>query len=121
MKDIHDSEILEVRTKLKEREVELLLKSDTNEDFKVVFKDVFSFLIENPLTTSIVLEINEFPTEKFYITDDKLRTVDKQLMVHARFIDSDSYNRAIKDYKSYIISSSLGLNGWIIAKEMKVI
>ncbi|MDR0298966.1 MAG: hypothetical protein LBI13_02635 [Streptococcaceae bacterium] len=125
MKNIHDSEILNFSLNLKEKKLELKLLSDTNEEFIVEFLDVFSYSFDEPNSYTILYDITQMAEKKDLLIASKKELIDarKHLVESSWFGTAEDYNDFLikNDYQGYLIYSSIGMHGLVIAKEMKVI
>ncbi|MDR0298968.1 MAG: hypothetical protein LBI13_02645 [Streptococcaceae bacterium] len=125
MRSFHDYEIKNYKVEINGENsyIEFIVSSDSMTK-QIIFDKMLAFKIE---------DVNNFQN---VILDILELNVDSLVQVNSLFfekkrdymwpIDFDTI-QDLKDYlvqnsfKAFIISSSLGLNGWIIAKEMKVI
>ncbi len=123
MPDIHDSEILEINVKFREEKIDLLLISDTDKSFKVSFEEVFSYNFEEPNSYSVLYDIaNIKDLTSVKATEENFKEKQKQLLNSNAFRSMQEYNDFLlsNNYSLFVIHSSVGLHGTIVAKDMIV-
>ncbi|MFC4651856.1 hypothetical protein ACFO26_02960 [Lactococcus nasutitermitis] len=123
MKDIHDSEILELSIKFREEKLVLNLISDSNEEFSIDFTEVFCFEFEEPNSYTVLYDITKIDTlDKVIATDNNFDEKLKNVMNSNLFRTPEDYNDLLLSggYNLYVLHSSVGMHGTIIAKSMIV-
>lgn len=119
-----DFEKNEITFYIKIEENGLLVKVNDRKEAIVTFKDVFSHKFDRILKSksNIQDEIFEGTIDDFYIYNKK-DIEDKKLEYLLNMCnDSETVEEKLKreNYKYYSIDSILGLDGWVLAKDMTI-
>lgn len=123
IKDTHDREIVEIRIKAREEKIELILSETDSVAQKVLeFHDVIEARLEGIYFQNVILDITEDQIESFLIKniDDFKERKRGLLNLEIMFDSYEDYNRYLLEnhYKLFSILASVGLNGWIICKDI---
>lgn len=123
IKDIHDKEIIEIRIKGREEKIELILSEADSVAQKVLeFHDVIEARLEGIYFQNVILDITEDQIKSFLIKniDDFKERKSGLLNLEIRFDSYEDYNRYLLEnhYKAFSILASVGLNGWIICRDI---
>lgn len=122
MSKIHDNEISSYIVNLKEQQI-ILHMEHQNKNTNIIFSNVLVHFFENELSGSILLDIEEYSINQFI--KDNCRLLE-QRKNYCWPIDYDTIEQLSEElqkeqYYYYVISSSYGLNGWILAKNYEII
>lgn len=123
MRSIHDNNIYSIEIRCEENIIILYtdyLRKDATEHTDIIFNGVMGHRFENVLKGNIILDIEEFEPEKFYTAFETALLSYGRYGFPLIFSDSESFCIAMlqKKLKSFVIDSSYGLSGWVIAKDM---
>lgn len=123
IKNIHDNEIVEIRIKAREEKIELILSEvDSSIQEFLEFQDVIEAHLEGVYIQNVILDILEEQIENFLIkSPDEFINRKRGLMdLEIMFDDYEDYNKFLVEnhYKVFSIIASVGLNGWIICKNI---
>ena len=99
------------------------LDEHENEYIDIVFYNVLVHFFENQLSHSIIFDICKYDVNKFIKDNNQLLNKRKN---YCWPIDYDNIEELIstlekEEYNYYIISSSYGLEGWVLAKKVKLL
>ncbi|WP_175537607.1 hypothetical protein, partial [Mycobacterium tuberculosis] len=88
----------------------------------ISFFGVMAHLFEDEMPGSIILDIGEYPVSLFIEQNKNLLNERKNYCWPRYYKDINELQKLLvnEGYVYYIISSSFGLNGWILAKKIKV-
>jgi len=91
------------------------------ENVDISFKDVLAHKFYDELEGSIIFDIKTQNIDKFIEQNKELLQLKKAYNWPTSFSDFVELERVLSlgEYKCYVLSSSYGLNGWILAKELK--
>lgn len=122
MSKIHDNEISSYIVNLKEQQI-ILYMEHQNKNTNIIFSNVLVHFFENELSGSILLDIEKYSINQFI--KDNCRLLE-QRKNYCWPIDYDTIEQLSEElqkeqYYYYVISSSYGLNGWILAKKYETI
>lgn len=126
MFNIHDNEIISYEVCLKDKKIIIHSKnnySKLNEYIDIVFYNVLVHFFENQLSHSIIFDICKYDVNKFIQDNNQLLNKRKK---YCWPIDYDNIEELIstlekEEYNYYVISSSYGLEGWVLAKKVKLL
>lgn len=126
MTQIHDSEIVSYEVDLKNSKLRLNLQQHELENLKhidVVFNVVLVHFFETALQGSIIFDVEERGIDKFIKENSNLLNKQKEYSWPIDYNDVKELNDLLvnNQYRYYIITSSYGLNGWVIAKNYEII
>ncbi|MGX1195231.1 hypothetical protein [Metabacillus sp. SLBN-84] len=121
MFSIHDSKILTYQVDFENSCIEMKAVDEFGTKAKLLFNDVFAHYFENQLPGSILFDITEGDIKDF--AEDH-----KELLKESKDYGWPMDYRNVKEltdhivknrYIYYIVESSYGLNGWILARGMR--
>ncbi|WP_127534010.1 hypothetical protein [Paenibacillus kobensis] len=122
MAPVHDYEVISYEVNLKDRII--IINTEYNENkLKIEFTDVLAHLFEDQLQGSVLLDIDTYDIEGFVEGNVEL------LERHKPYCWPTSYETLnelrgmlVKEqYEYFVICSSIGFNGWVLAKKMKIV
>lgn len=121
-KNIHDNEIISYNVNFKKKEITFETLNYKNETIMIVFQDVLAHLFEIEMPNSIIFDIEEFEPEEMIEENIELLENTKGYCWPISYNNTNELLEKLKlgKYNYYVISSSFGLSGWILAKAMKV-
>lgn len=123
MISVHDNEITSYQVDLKNHKIILYTEASSNcEQVKVSFGDVLAHRFETQLEGSTILNIQEYGVNLFFEDNNELLEKQKDYCWPLSYesIDELSNRLMTEGYLYYVIYSSYGLNGWIVAKQYDV-
>lgn len=90
----------------------------------IVFSGYLTHIFENEMKNSIILDVEEYPLTSFYEAEHEL--IEKRKNYGWPIAAYDTKNDLIhylqlNQYKAFQISSSLGLCGWVLAKQLDIL
>ena len=114
---IHDSIIEAYNVNLNDKKINLFIKVDKEEN-NICFSEVFAHYFENELFGSVILDIRKNNLQEFFVQNGSLLNERKNNCWPIDYNDNDELKNIIENagYSYYVISSSYGMRGWIIAK-----
>lgn len=122
---LHDSVILNYTVDFKEKTLTINTEDDNFKINEVIFRNYLAHSFNNVVIDNIIFDIEEVSIENFIesnkkFLEDNIKYGFPSLHTNEGMI---GLKNALKDneYKVFEISSSLGLNGFIIAKEVTFI
>lgn len=124
MLKLHDSEIISYEVNLKEQSIIMHTKhNSTIQHTDIVFYNVLSHFFENELKGSIIFDIEKHELIQFIKDNHNLLEKQKN---YCWPLDYNTIEELIKklskqQYSYYVISSSYGLSGWVLAKNYATI
>lgn len=121
MSKIHDNEIISYEVDLKNQKIIIHTENPYSELIKnadIIFSDVLAHFFKTELSGSIIFDIDKYDIIQFLKDNSDLLKTEKN---YGWPIDYNTIEelteRLLKDqYSYYVISSSYGLNGWVLAK-----
>lgn len=123
MLEVHDNEIISYEVNLKDQRIIIHSIYQYLVHIDIVFYNVLAHLFENHLKGSIILSIDRKKINQF--TEDNIDLLKKQKN-YCWPMDYDTIEELEErlleqQYVYYIISSSYGLYGWVLAKNYETI
>lgn len=122
MVSIHDSIIKSYTVDLENNKIYFDCKDD-DKNIKIVFTDVLVHFFEDELSGSVLNDIDEKDIESFLKENKKLLEEREGYCwpMYYKTIEELKENLLNEEYLYYIINSSYGLSGWVLAKKCDVI
>ncbi|KGE18428.1 hypothetical protein [Paenibacillus wynnii] len=126
---VHDNEIIAYKVDLKNSKLYLYTEYDDavhiKQEIDIVFSDVLAHYFECELSGSIILDISNYEIDEFFEDQGNLMLLERHKnncwpMYYGTIEELKNRLRSDK-YLYFIIYSSYGLNGWIIAKDYEEI
>lgn len=126
LEDIHDAIITKYTVDFKLKKLEIYYENEKGKEFIIEFSDYLAHNFEHIIIENIIFDIEEITIEKFIINnknflDDNLKYGFPILLSHDKGINDLKEILERKQYKVFEISSSIGLNGFVIAKNLKIL
>ena len=126
LEDIHDAIIAKYIVDFKLKKLEIFYENEKGRKFIIEFSDYLAHNFENVIIENIIFDIEEITIEKFIINnkdflDDNLKYGFPILLPHNKGINDLKDILENQKYKVFEISSSTGLDGFVIAKNLKVL
>lgn len=125
MSIIHDSEIISYVVDLKSRKIIMHTEHHVStlvKNIDIIFSDVLVHSFNNELSGSIIFDIDKYDITKFM--EDNRGLLEKQKnYCWPMYYDTteELTNKLLQEqYSYYVISSSYGLSGWILAKSYQI-
>lgn len=118
---IHDSSVVSYNIDFIKQEMKISLKRDEEGTVTLVFNGLLAHKLENIIRENIIFDIDEMTIDEFIKSEQK--NLDEELTYGFPTVEADD----ISDLKNYlkkynytvfIIYSTLGLNGYIIAESI---
>ena len=126
MKSLHDNNIYSIEIRCEKKTILLhteFLEGEVPEYTDVIFNDVIWHQFQHILEGNILFDIEEWPPDNFFKEyKETLNTISRygfplDFNTVQEFCDVLSK----KNMKIFIINSSYGLSGWLIAENMKLL
>lgn len=121
MDHVHDNEILSYQVELINHSITLHTKYK-KEIINICFTGVMAHLFECELPGSIILDVGEYPVSIFIEENQKLLNERKNHCWPIYYKEIEDLIKILESerYVYYIISSSYGLSGWVLAKNVEI-
>lgn len=126
LRDIHDAIITKYTVDFKLKELEIYYENEKGKQFIIEFSDYLAHNFEDVIIENIIFDIEEITIEKFI--EDNRKFLENKLLFgfpiliqHIEDVNDLKEILEKKQYKVFEISSSTGLNGFIVAKNLKVL
>ena len=126
MKSLHDNNIYSIEIRCEKKTILLhteFLEGEVPEYTDVIFNDVIWHQFQHILEGNILFDIEEWPPDNFFKEyKETLNTISRygfplDFNTGQEFCDVLSK----KNMKIFVINSSYGLSGWLIAENMKLL
>lgn len=126
MVKIHDYEITSYEVDLKNQKINIHAECNDSTLISktiIIFVDVLAHFFENQLNGSIIFDIEKYEIVQFIKDNIDLLKKQKNYCWPMDYnTDQELIEKLCKEqYSYYVISSSYGLNGWILAKNYETI
>lgn len=123
MHSVHDYEIISYEVDLRNRKITFItfLHSSDNHT-KLIFSEVLAHQFETQLQGSIIYEVYENELSRFIEEHQELLQRQKNYGWPMNYETSEELEAVLQKekFKYYVIFSSYGLNGWILAKQYSI-
>lgn len=123
MSIVHDNIIKAYQVDFENETLIFKTQYETQEKTDVIFMGYLAHTFCCEMKNNIIFDIEEHPLNDFF--EDEQKTLEKQknsaLPVMYDTINDLLNYLQINKYKAFFISSSLGLSGWVLAKQMNII
>ncbi|MFC5452331.1 hypothetical protein [Paenibacillus aestuarii] len=122
MISVHDNEVVSYEVNLKDHYI--VINTEYREiEVKIRFTEVMAHLFEDHLHGSILLDIDNHEIDQFIEGNIEILEKHKPYCWPAYYKTiSELREKLIKEqYKYYVIYSSYGFNGWVIAKDIQIL
>jgi hypothetical protein len=123
---IHDNEIISYEVHLKNQKI--IIHTEYHElkvvkSTKIVFSDVLVHFFENELSGSIIFDIKEYSLNQFFKDNNELLEKQKNYCWPMDYNTIKELTGILlkEQFSYYVISSSYGLSGWVLAKNYETI
>ncbi len=126
MSMVHDNVILSYEVDLQNERIILHTRYDDSrsvEETDIIFTDVLNHWFEQQLKGSIIFDISESEISHFVKENSELLIKNKAFGWPMMYESIDDFERLLTDekYKYINLSSSYGMNGWVLAKNLDII
>jgi hypothetical protein len=124
---IHDNLLVSYKVQCEKQTItlhtEYRVENKQTEFTNVVFEGVQAYHFENDAFGNIIFDVSNVPLEKF-LTEygsevSELHRMNGSLNWAADMVSAPEYLRE-QGINGFILSSSLGLSGWVLAKEISI-
>ncbi|MGB6387628.1 MAG: hypothetical protein WBD25_19645 [Terriglobales bacterium] len=125
---IHDNQLVAYEVQCEKRTITLCteyrVEGKPTEFTNVVFEGVQGYHFENDAFGNVIFDVSNIPVEQF-LKDyggemSELFRMTGSLTWAADLVSAPDYLRE-QGIKAFILSSSLGLSGWVLAKEISIV
>ncbi|MDQ0090334.1 hypothetical protein J2T12_003748 [Paenibacillus anaericanus] len=125
MSMVHDNEILSYEINLKQNKIVIHTEYQNFnkiENTSIIFYDVLAHLFETQLSGSIIFEIYNYEIHHFIEENKEILEKQKNYCwpMYYKTINELEEKLMIEQYKYFVISSSYGLSGWVLAKKYEI-
>lgn len=122
---IHDNEIVSYEVDLKNHQIILHTQYKDSGSIKntdIIFHDVLVHFFQNELSGSIIFDIEKSDITLFLKNNSDLLKKQKNYCWPMPYRTEEELTEGLLkgQYSYYVISSSYGLNGWILAKSYEI-
>ncbi|MCC3381767.1 hypothetical protein ACFQ5D_02490 [Paenibacillus farraposensis] len=124
MSNIHDSEIISYEVDLKNQKIIIsTIQYPDSSITELVFSDVLAHLFETHLEGSIILDVDKYELSQFINDNRELLEKQKNSCWPIDYYNIEELTEKLRreQYVYFVVSSSYGLNGWILAKKYEVL
>jgi hypothetical protein len=116
--NIHDNRIIEYTVNLEDNMIIFKTLTEDNHTIKILFEDVLAHLFETELPNSILFDIDEFSGKEMVEDNKDILNLKKDYGWPIVYDTEKELIKKIDQYNYYVINSSYGLSGWILAKRI---
>lgn len=122
-KYMHDNIIIKYIIDFENGNIVIYTLSENGEKINIIFEDILAYLFENQQKNNIILDIEEKDRKKFITDNNELLERQRNFGWPIMYKDMEDLKFVLEAnrYNYYVLNSSCGMNGWIVAKKMKVI
>lgn len=125
MSKVHDNEIMSYEVDLKNHQIIVhtqYQKSALIKNTDIVFHNVLVHFFQNELSGSIIFDIEKYDIIRFLKNNSDLLKKQKNYCWPMAYDTEEELTEKLLEgqYSYYVISSSYGLNGWILAKSYEI-
>ncbi len=119
MKNIHDNIILKYIIDFEENKITFYTKTEEGEKVNIVFEDMLVYFFEEQVKENIIFDIEESEYEEFISDKSEMLKEKKDFGWPIVYENIEKLNMFMKKntYKYYTLISSIGMNGWVVAKK----
>lgn len=117
--DVHDNKILAYTVDFENKEITMKTINIKHEIIFVKFKDVLVHYFEMAMPDSIIFDIDEYEGRKVVKEERELLKNTKAFCWPLAYENENDLIEKLEGYKYYIINSSSGLTGWVLAKSIE--
>ncbi|GAA0134814.1 hypothetical protein YSY43_16540 [Paenibacillus sp. YSY-4.3] len=123
MSNIHDNEIISYEVDLKNHKIIIhTIQNPGSTSTEIVFCDVLAHLFETQLEGSIIFDVNEYELSYFFKDNHELLEKQKNSCWPMEYDTIEELTEKLvkEQYTYYVVTSSYGLNGWVLAKKYEI-
>lgn len=122
MNTIHDYEIERFTVEFKKNTISIDISREHRQK-QIVFQKVFCYKFYEEMPYSIISDLEERPIEDFFKENKELLDQTKNYAWPIMYDSIQELADKIKDADVHyqVLSSSYGLNGWVLAERVKII
>lgn len=124
MSNIHDNEIVSYEVDLKNHKIIIhSIQYPSAILTEIIFFEVLAHLFETQLEGSIIFDVNKYEVGNFFKDNSGLLEKQKSFCWPMQYDTIEELKEKLieEQYAYYVISSSYGLNGWVLAKQYEII
>ena len=124
LENIHDNIIIKYSVDFENSNIIINTINEDGEKVDIIFKDVLTCAFENQQKNSIILDIEERKSKEFISDNIELLKRDYGWPIEFNNIEELNSTLETQKYKYYVLQSSYGMYGWILAtglQEIKVV
>lgn len=122
MKNIHDNIIVKYVVDFEENKITFYTKTEGGKKVSIVFEDILVYFFEEQLKENIIFDINERGYKEFISDNMEILKEKRDFGWPIIYNDIEELNIFIErnEYKYYVLNSSIGMNGWVVAKKWNI-
>lgn len=122
MKFIHDNKIESYKVDFLGKKITLKTVNERNEEVDIIFKDVLTHFFEDSSHQNIIFDIKTCTIENFILDNSQLIKDKRKLCwpLDSNSVEDLSNKLEKQEYKYFVIESSNGLSGMVLAKQMDI-
>lgn len=123
MDRIHDSIIISYEVNLEERYIKIVLNNDKKERKILCFSNVLTHVFEDIVENSIIMEISEQNIRSFFIENHDMLNKKKDYCWPVDYQNLRQLEKIIlkENLRYFVLKSSYGLYGWVLATQIEII
>ncbi len=120
LENIHDNTIIKYSVDFENSKIIINTINEDGERIDIIFEDILTCAFEEQQKNSIILDIEERTSREFI--NDNIELLKRDYGWPIVYNNIEELNRIIEaqKYKYYILQSSFGLSGWVVAKTIQV-
>lgn len=121
--NIHDSVIKSYNVDFEKNEINFKVMNFENKPAEIIFKGVLTHIFKNEMPNSIIFDIEEYEAKEMIIENKELLKQEKDYLWPIGYKDTNDLLKklASANYKYYVIETSFGLYGWVLAQAIEFI
>ena len=120
-KDIHDNIIIKYTVDFEKEEIVMETVNYHKEKILIKFDGVLVHYFEMAMPDSIIFNIDEYEGREVIKEKRELLKNTKAFCWPLAYENENDLIKKLEGYKYYIINSSSGLTGWVLAKTMTIL
>ncbi|MEI5993338.1 hypothetical protein [Candidatus Enterococcus mansonii] len=121
MNMVHDYEIKSYFVNFENKDIVINISDDEKEK-QIIFHNFICYKFYDEMPYSIILDLEERALDKFFIENKELLIQGKKNVWPMRYNSLEELEKEIrKKHMTYqVLSSSYGLNGWVLAERVEI-
>ena len=121
LENIHDNIIIKYSVDFENSKISINTINENGERVDIIFENILTCAFENQQKNSIILDIEERKSKEFINDNIELLKRDYGWPIEFNNIEELNSTLETQKYNYYIIQSSYGMCGWILATKLQII